>query len=78
MSTSFFLRNGDYWRIKNVSLAYNLPYEWVRKIKLKGVKIFANAQNLWTHATYKGVDPEVSLPSYPIQKVINTGITVKL
>jgi len=78
LSTSFFLRNGDYWRIKNVALAYNLPYNWVRKIKLRGVKIFANAQNLWTHAAYKGVDPEVSLPSYPIQKVINTGITVKL
>lgn len=78
LSSSFFLRNGDYWRIKNVSLAYNLPYEWVKKIKLRGVKIFANAQNLWTHAGYKAFDPEVTLPAYPIQKVINTGITVKL
>ena len=78
LSNSFFLRNGDYWRIKNVSLAYNLPYEWVKKIKLRGVKIFVNAQNLWTHSAYKGIDPEVSLPNYPIQKVINTGVTVKL
>jgi TonB-linked SusC/RagA family outer membrane protein len=78
LASSYFLRNGDYWRIKNVSVAYNLPYAWVKKIKLRGVKIFANAVNLWTHAAYKGVDPEVSLPSYPIQKVINTGITVKL
>lgn len=77
-SSSFFLRNGNYIRIKNVSVAYNLPYAWIRKIKLRGIKVFANAQNLFTHAAYKGIDPEVPFPAYPMQKVINTGITVKL
>jgi TonB-linked SusC/RagA family outer membrane protein len=77
-SSSFFLRNGNYIRIKNVAIAYNLPYTWIRKLKLRGIKIFANAQNLFTHAAYKGIDPEVPFPSYPMQKVINTGITVKL
>jgi TonB-linked SusC/RagA family outer membrane protein len=77
-SSSYFLRNGNYLRIKNVAIAYNLPYTWIRKIKLRGIKVFANAQNLFTHAAYKGVDPEVPFPNYPMQKVINTGITVKL
>ncbi|MBO9202460.1 MULTISPECIES: SusC/RagA family TonB-linked outer membrane protein [Niastella] len=77
-SSSYFLRNGNYIRIKNVNVGYDLPYAWIRKLKLRGIKIFANAQNLFTHAAYKGIDPEVSFPSYPIQKVINTGITVKL
>jgi hypothetical protein len=72
------LRNGNYIRIKNVHVAYDLPYTWIRKIKLRGIKIFANAQNLFTHAAYKGIDPEVPFPAYPMQKVINTGITVKL
>jgi TonB-linked SusC/RagA family outer membrane protein len=77
-SNSYFLQNGNYIRIKNVNIGYNLPYVWIRKLKLRGIKVFANAQNLFTHAAYKGIDPEVPFPSYPMQKVINTGITVKL
>jgi hypothetical protein len=61
-----------------VDIGYNLPYTWMRKLKLRGLRLFANAQNLFTHSAYKGVDPEVSLPNYPIQKVINTGITIRL
>jgi TonB-linked SusC/RagA family outer membrane protein len=78
LSNSFFLRNGNFLRIKNVDIGYNLPYTWMRKLKLRGLRLFANAQNLFTHSAYKGVDPEVSLPNYPIQKVINTGITIRL
>ena len=77
-SSSYFLRNGSYLRIKNVDVGYNLPYSWMKRLKLRGIRVFANAQNLFTHAAYKGVDPEVSLPNYPMQKVINTGVTVKL
>jgi TonB-linked SusC/RagA family outer membrane protein len=77
-SSSFFLRNGNYLRIKNVDIGYNLPYPWMRRLRLRGLRLFANAQNMFTHSAYKGVDPEVSLPNYPIQKVINTGITIRL
>lgn len=77
-SSSYFLRNGNYLRIKNVDVGYNLPYTWMKRLKLRGIRLFANAQNLFTHSAYKGVDPEVALPNYPMQKVINTGVTVKL
>lgn len=77
-SSTFFLRNGDFWRVKNIDIGYNLPYAWMKRIKLRGIRFFANAQNFFTHAAYKGVDPEVAMPNYPMQKVINTGITVKL
>jgi len=77
-SSSMWLRDGSYIRVRNVNVAYNLPYNWIRRLKLRGIRVFANAQNLFTHAAYRGVDPEVSMPSYPLQKVINTGVTVKL
>ena len=77
-SSSFWLRDGSYIRVKNVDVGYNLPYAWVHRLKLRGVRVFANAQNLFTHAAYKGVDPEVSMPSYPLLKILNTGVTVKL
>ena len=77
-SSSLFLHNGDYLRLKNISLGYTLPYYWLKRAKLGGIKVFASAQNLFTYAAFKGVDPEVSLPSYPLQRVINFGINVKL
>ncbi|PWV49115.1 SusC/RagA family TonB-linked outer membrane protein [Chitinophaga sp. S165] len=76
-SSTFWMRNGNYFRLKNVNIAYNLPYEWVRRAKLGGVKVFANGLNLFTHAAYDFVDPEVGVGAYPIQRVLNTGVNIK-
>jgi TonB-linked SusC/RagA family outer membrane protein len=76
--SSYWVHNGDFFRVKNVSLAYNLPYRWLRRAKVGDVKIFVNAQNLWTWAAFRGIDPEVSMPNYPLQRVLNAGINVKL
>jgi len=76
-SSTFWVRNGNYFRLKNVSIAYNLPYVWVQRLKLGGVKVFANGLNLFTHAAYDFVDPEVGVGAYPIQRVLNTGLNIK-
>ncbi|WP_298732536.1 SusC/RagA family TonB-linked outer membrane protein [uncultured Chitinophaga sp.] len=75
--SSFWVRNGSYFRLKNLSIAYNLPYAWMHRLRLGSVKVFANAQNLFTHAAYDFVDPEVGVGAYPIQRVLNTGINIK-
>ena len=77
-SNSAFLKNGNFLRLKTVHLAYSLPFNWVKRLKLANVKLFVSAQNLATWAAYGVNDPEVSLPNYPIQRVINTGLTIKL
>jgi hypothetical protein len=77
-SNSAFLKNGNYFRLKNVNVAYNLPYKWIKKLKVAGIKFFANGQNLFTWSAYDMVDPEVSMPNYPMQRVINAGINIKL
>lgn len=76
-ASSFWVRNGNYFRLKNVSIAYNLPYVWIQRLKLGGVKVFANGLNLFTHAPYDFVDPEVGVGAYPIQRVLNTGVNIK-
>lgn len=76
-SSSLFLHNGNYIRLKNVGLAYSLPYAWTSHLKVGRVKLFVNALNLFTWAAYDEVDPEISLSSYPMQRVINTGINIK-
>lgn len=77
-TSSFWVRSGDYFRLKNINLAYNLPYKLTQRLRLAGVKVFVNAQNVFTHAKYGWRDPEVGPGSYPIQRVFNTGINVKL
>jgi hypothetical protein len=43
-----FIEDGSYLRIQNISLGYNLPQAWVRKIGLQNIKIYMNIQNLYT------------------------------
>ena len=62
----------------DVNVEYTIPYSWIKRYKLAGVKLFFNAQNLATWAAYDMRDPEVVLPNYPLQKVLNFGINVKL
>jgi TonB-linked SusC/RagA family outer membrane protein len=76
--SSFWMRSGNYVRLKNISIAYNLPASWMRPIRISGVRVFANAENLFTHAAYDWVDPEVGVGAYPIQRVFNAGINIKL
>ena len=76
--SSYFLHNGNYFRLKNAGVSYNLPYKWLKHAKFGGVKVFVNGQNLFTYAAYKGMDPEVSLPNYPIQRVVNFGARIQL
>ncbi|RYU87301.1 SusC/RagA family TonB-linked outer membrane protein [Mucilaginibacter terrigena] len=77
-NSTLYLRSGDYIRLKNAEVGYNLPYQWIRTLRLSGVRVFANGENLVTFYGYKGIDPEVSNGAYPIQRVVNVGVTVKL
>lgn len=52
---------GDYLRLKNVQLLYNIPKNLVNKIKLANANVYASATNLLTFSKLKewGLDPEV-------------------
>jgi TonB-linked SusC/RagA family outer membrane protein len=82
--SSFDIKSGDYLRLKNMEIGYSLPYQLCKKLKLGGIRVFANGENLLTLSGFKGQDPEVYYgnPSnynpYPIQRVINLGATIKL
>lgn len=60
LNSTRFLENGSFMRLKNIILAYNLPKELLRGVKLSSVKFFIQAQNLKTWTKYSGFDPEVS------------------
>jgi hypothetical protein len=76
--STLYIRSANYMRLKNAEVGYSLPLEWARKLRLSGIRVFANGENLYTFYGYKGVDPEVYGLAYPIQRVFNAGINIKL
>ncbi|TWI80322.1 TonB-linked SusC/RagA family outer membrane protein [Lacibacter cauensis] len=79
--SSFWLRNGDYVRLKQIELGYSVPQKWLARIKLDNIRLFARGYNLFTIASKEldDRDPEViSAFSYPMQRLINFGLNIKL
>jgi TonB-dependent starch-binding outer membrane protein SusC len=60
LDNSRFLSDGSYFRLKNITLGYNLPSAIVGKARLRSVRVYASAQNLLTLTNYNGPDPEIS------------------
>lgn len=51
---------GDFIKLKNVSLAYNLPVSLLGRYKISSLKVYISGQNLAVKTKYPGPDPEVS------------------
>jgi len=58
--SSRVLEDGSYLRLKTVQLGYTLPTSLMKKVKVKSLRFYASAQNLFTWTNYTGFDPEVS------------------
>ena len=56
-STRFLFKN-DYIRLKALNFGYNLPQSLIEKAKLSKLRLFLQADNLWTYQSHKGIDPE--------------------
>lgn len=52
--------DASYLRLKNLSLAYNLPSHLINRIGVSNVRVYANGTNLLTFSKYKIADPEVN------------------
>lgn len=74
-----YLEDASYIRLRNVVLSYNLPSAWTRRAKIQGLKIYLQGQNLWTKTDYTGMDPEADEDGaeffrYPVGKSYTAGI----
>ena len=65
---SRLLEDASFLRLKNLMLSYSLPSSLLRKSRvLQGVRIYAQAQNLFTATKFSGLDPEGSTNLYAAQ-----------
>ena len=70
--------DGDYVRLKNVEVGYEIPAKLLDNTPLKSIRIFANAYNLFTITDYPEADPEplTSATNYPLTRIVNIGLSV--
>ncbi len=63
-----FLENASFLRLKNLTLAYNLPQLWLRKSNFfTSARVYLQGQNLLTFTGFSGLDPEVASNVYQAQ-----------
>ncbi len=64
VQSSRWVTGGSFFRVKNVTLGYNLPADLVKKGYLQSARIYVSAQNLATITNYDGYDPEVNTAAF--------------
>ena len=75
--SDFWMRNGAYLRLKNVTLGYTIPSRITRRINIQGARISINGSNLLTFTQFKYLDPEspnAVTGYYPQQRTVTFGI----
>jgi TonB-dependent starch-binding outer membrane protein SusC len=85
-SSTYFVDDGSYFRLKSVALGYTLPESIVDKLKIGSARIYFQAQNIFTVTKYIGMDYEVGARGpydlgidsqfYPHTKNVTLGLNV--
>ena len=77
-TSTWWMRNGAFLRLKSIEAGYNAPEEFTSKIGVKGLRIYLSGNNIAVWSKFKLWDPEMggSGLGYPIQSVYNLGLKV--
>lgn len=58
-SNSFYVEDGSYLRLQNITFSYNLSSARTGKLNLRDVRLYAGVNNVFTITGYSGADPSV-------------------
>ncbi|UYQ92498.1 TonB-dependent receptor [Chitinophaga horti] len=78
VSSTWFMRNGAFLRLKTAELGYTLPQATTRRIKIEKARFYASGINLFALSRFKLWDVEMGGNGlgYPVQRVINFGTQI--
>ncbi|MEP1088372.1 TonB-dependent receptor [Algoriphagus sp.] len=86
VANSFYVENGSYLRLQNITLGYSLPPSLLEKWRLERLRVFAAANNLFTITGYEGLDPAVGgnadttfgidVGNYPVTRGYTFGVNL--
>lgn len=80
-SSTYWLRDGSYLRLKTLEFGYTLPKSVTRVIKTNNIRIFFIGTNLLTFSSFKLWDPEMGSTTgqeYPLAKSCTLGLTINI
>ena len=74
-----FVENGSYLRLKNITLSYTFPKQWLQKAQIENARLSLSCENVATITGYSGFDPEVGINGidqnrYPISRTFSFGL----
>lgn len=85
-ASSFYVEDGSYLRLQNISLGYTLPSNLLNKMKLTRLRVYIATNNLFTISGYQGLDPAVGgaadtnfgidVGNYPITRSYTAGLNI--
>jgi len=85
-ANSFYVEKGDYLRMQNINLGYNLSDNVLKRLGLSRVRVFGSLNNIFTITKYQGLDPGVGgnadtnfgidVGNYPLTKSWNLGLNI--
>ncbi len=89
--SSYYVVDGSYLRCRVLQIGYRLPAAFLQKNKLSNVRLYVQAQNLFTITSYEGLDPALGTRSggnapdayfgidggnYPVSRVFTFGLNL--
>ncbi len=80
-TSTFWMRDGRYIRLKNLDIGYTLPKTMVNKMRFNNIRVYVSGSNLITWSKFKIWDPETADPRgevYPLTRSFTVGLTVNL
>jgi TonB-linked SusC/RagA family outer membrane protein len=79
-TSTWFMRDGAFLRLKQVEVGYDLPKNFQEKIHTSGFRVYLNASNLFCFSRFRLWDVEMAGNGlgYPIQRVFNIGVKLDI
>jgi len=84
--STFYIQDGSYLRMTNITLGYSFPQSVAESLKVSRIRLYASVDNVFTLTDYKGYNPEVDYNSganltpgvdygnYPLARTYNLGL----
>lgn len=77
-TSTFWMANGRYMRLKNLEIGYTLPKRISKKMAMQNMRVYLSGVNLFTFSPFKLWDPDLQTgaTNYPNNRIINIGLTI--
>ena len=85
MNSTYFIEDGSFFRFRNLQIGYSLPQQVLERLKVKKIRVYANAQNIKTWHKNSGYTPEIGGSAlafgidggtYPMPMILTYGINL--